>query len=440
MFKNNHVKDLNKIAIPLIIQSISGLLIALVDQMMVGRISSVAIGAIGTVSALLYTISGILGSTSVVLNVRGSRCIGKGDDEGFLHEFTSTIILNLILGLIIFMALFSLKNVILIYIFGFQGEILEEAIKYLNIMSSSVLVQLLLFNFGAIFRITKNTKWILIFSTLSSVLNIVLDYLLIFGNFGFPKLGTTGNAIGSIIALLFNLISYIFLCRKYLKVKYTLLKTYIKRIKQIIIESLPFMGQEVLEDSIFINAINAIISRIGAADLSAYLILAQIINMLLMPMYMYGSAILTLVSESDGEKNIEHLKRIPKTAINLSMCIYLILAFLAMIFRENIPKMFTEDPEIVFKILSWMLLMLVVHIFSPFSTVYKYSLQAVDESKFVLYTSAVINIIIFIGMIVFIYVFRMNIYGVFISLFFNYMLQYLVYRRKYNLHRSKIHV
>jgi len=432
MMKNSYIKDLNKIALPLIIQSISGQLIGAVDQMMVGRISSAAIGAIGTVSSLLYMLSGILGSTSVVLNIRGSKCIGKGDENGFIEEFISTAILNIILGVIVLVSILLFKNIILIYIYGFKGEMLQEAIKYINIMSGSVLVQLLLFNFAAIFRIKKNTKWILIFSTSSAIINIGLDYLLIFGNFGFPKLGTIGNAIGSMAALLFNLVAYVIICRKYIKIEYNIIRKYIAKIKQIRIESLPFMGQEILEGSIFVIAIDAIISRVGADYLSSYKILAQIISILLMPMYMYGSAILTLVSQSEGERNIEHLRKIPKVSLMLSMTIYLSLAFIVMLFRQNISMMFTDNPQIVFNVVKLMLFLLIAHLFNPVSTVFKYSLQAVDESKFVLFGTAIINGVTFIIMIVFIYAFKLSIYGIFISLFLNYFSLYLIYRRRYN--------
>ena len=151
-----------------------------------------------------------------------------------------------------------------------------------------------------------------------------------------------------------------------------------------------------------------------------------------MPMYMYGTAILILISQS--EENSETLRKIPRAGIIISTSIYLILATLSWIFRENISLMFTDKTEVVSQMINLMLFLLIAHIFNPVSTVYKYSLQAVGESKFVLFRTAAINIVTFLVMIAFIYGFKLGIYGIygiFISLFLNYFILYLIYKIKF---------
>lgn len=62
------IKEINLIALPLLLQSITGLALGLVDQAMIGRISIEAFAAVGVIVALLYTITGILGSIAVAFN------------------------------------------------------------------------------------------------------------------------------------------------------------------------------------------------------------------------------------------------------------------------------------------------------------------------------------------------------------------------------------
>ena len=87
MLRNNTVKQLNTIAIPLIIQSISSLIISFTDQALVGRISIYAFSSIGVITTLLSFIAGILGFISVSFNIRASKLIGKNNLEEFKDEF-----------------------------------------------------------------------------------------------------------------------------------------------------------------------------------------------------------------------------------------------------------------------------------------------------------------------------------------------------------------
>lgn len=428
----NEAKELNNIALPLIIQSITGLIIGFTDQAMVGRISIFAYSAIGVVVSLLSLLAGILGYTSVVFNINGAKALGKEDTADFQDEFISCLILNILIGLAFFIIIILFKIPILSLLYGFKGKILDEAINYLNIMSVYILIELLLFNFSALFKIKKMTKWVLIGSTTSSIINVILDYGLIFGNLGLPKLGGKGAAIGTIVSLVINLLFYICICKNYIEFDYRKIDIYKYKIKNNIKESIPLMGQEVLEGSIFVITINAIISRIGVVELSAYLILTELINIILIPMYMYGSATLTLISQNDGKNDRKSLISIPKLSILISMIIYLFLSILFIAFREYLPQLITNDKKVILIASNLLIYIIISNIFNPFCTIYKYSLQSLNESKFVLINTAKVNFLSLFTMFFLIYTFKIEMYGIFISLFFNYVIVFIIYFKKYN--------
>ncbi|OON97846.1 MAG: hypothetical protein ATN32_05220 [Candidatus Epulonipiscium fishelsonii] len=80
IMKNYHmIKELNSIAIPLIIQSITGLCLGLIDQAMIGRISVISFGAIGIGISILSFLAGILGYISTSFNIKASRVLGKNN-------------------------------------------------------------------------------------------------------------------------------------------------------------------------------------------------------------------------------------------------------------------------------------------------------------------------------------------------------------------------
>ena len=61
----------------------------------------------------------------------------------------------------------------------------------------------------------NKTKYILYGNIISCVSNVLFDYILIFGKFGFPKLGIVGNAIGSVLSLILGIVFYIIIIKKY---------------------------------------------------------------------------------------------------------------------------------------------------------------------------------------------------------------------------------
>ncbi|ONI43371.1 hypothetical protein AN640_06405 [Candidatus Epulonipiscium fishelsonii] len=432
IMKNYHmIKELNSIAIPLIIQSITGLCLGLIDQAMIGRISVISFGAIGIGISILSFLAGILGYISTSFNIKASRVLGKNNTTAIKEYFLSSIVLNTIVGLLLGIFLVLGKRTLLMYIFGFEGEILEQACIYINIMSPYLILQLLLFNFSALLKIQKQTKWILISSTISTISNLILNYILIFGKLGMPILGIRGAAISTVISMFLNLSIYVYLSRSYIDFKINSLKTHLRNFKELIVTALPLMTQELLEGSIFIVGIQALISNIGVIELSSYLIVVQINNILLMPMYMYGTAILTLVSENLGKEDFAYIKNIPKVAGNLAFILYFIGGIICILYREYIPNLITNDVEVIAYASNLIPLILVSNLFNSKSTIYQYSMQAIDSGKDALFIATKINFIsLFIMLIIFI-VSNGSIMSIFIGLFINFTLLWIFYSRKY---------
>ncbi|WP_256861349.1 MATE family efflux transporter, partial [Bacillus cereus] len=238
-------------------------------------------------------------------------------------------------------------------------------------------------------------------------MNVILNYLLIFGNFGFPKLGISGSAIATIIALSINLIIYMYLCRKHLKITFQNIKIYINNLKFLCKKSTSLVGQEILEGGIFIIGVNAMIARTGDIQLSGYLLVSQILSIILIPMYMYSSAILTLVSERYGSKQLIDLKELPKVTLGLIMVFYMFLSIIFVFLKYEVVAFITNDTNLINYAASILTFIIIANVFNPLHNVYKYALQAIGQSNYVLIKTAIINLITFVMMIITIYVFNL---------------------------------
>ncbi len=386
------IQALNALAIPLIIQSISSMIISTTDQAMIGRISVSAFGAVGSVYQLIYMLVGIMGCTVIVFNINGSRALGRQDKESFREELISSLLLSLILGGILLVGIMVFHRSLLTGIFGFQGEILADAEAYLGIVKWSIVIQMLVFSFSTYFKVIQKTKHILWVSLAASVMNLLLDYVLIFGKLGFEPMGVRGAGYATVASLLMNLLVYIIMASGDIQFNFNRMTVYLSRIKLNFQASLPIMGLEVLESNVFMMVITAIVSRQGEVALASYLLIVQVVSILHMPMFMYASAALTLVSEK-MESNRQLVKSIPRLAVGCVLYFYGSLAILVFGFRESVFALINPNLNVVSLASSLFLVYLVANIMRIPSTVYSYALQAIGLSKFVLYRSALINAI-----------------------------------------------
>lgn len=432
-FKNkiNDIKSINSMAFPLILNSISSLIIGLVDQAMVGRISIFAYGAVGVVATTLYSISGILGMIGVSFNILGAQSKGLDDKDDLFNKTRITMALSLFIGVLFYIFILFFKVPILKICFGLDGEILNEAIKYINIYSMSVGLTLILFVFSALFKILKQTKWIFYGSLSASISNLILDYILIFGKLGFPKMGVTGAAIGSIIALLINVIIYIFAVRNtgILKLKVNDCKVYIKQLLKV---TTPLMGQEFLEGTLFNISIIAIISRIGVVEVAAYTLLWNVLNVLLMPMYAYSSASLNFVSEYSVGKYKKKLKTIPEICLMMSFLFYIVISLVYIVFKTPVLGLMTNNITIINFAGAYIILAIFTQFFNFPHSIYKYSLQGISEERWVFIVSLIVNIISMTIIICLVFIFKMTLSGIYIGIGINYLLLCILFYYKYN--------
>ncbi|HBV83505.1 MAG TPA: MATE family efflux transporter [Lachnospiraceae bacterium] len=437
--KSRHVKELNKFAFPLIIQNITGMLIGLVDEMFIGRISAEAYGAIGIMVALMNLLAGIFGNVAVTFNIEGAKKRGENDTEGFDLYFISSIFIDIIIGIIYILAITFFSNQILGNLYGLSGDALHFAKTYAFITCPYMLLQLLIFTFNSYFKIEKKTKRLMWISIASTLINVFLDYLLVFGKFGLPRLETAGAALATIISVLLNAVALGIIIKKERKVHGNFLKNCFSPSIYLVKESMPLIGEELLEGSIFVIIINAIISNIGILEISSYLLIKYFMDIIMIAMYMYGTAELTLVSEKIGQNKYCDIKGLTIVGILISIVIYVVLSMIIIIFRDKVPMLISNETALIEGAAKLIFPMVLMNLFNPIQTILKYVLLACGKAKSVLYITALINavVLLYITMTYFI---GSKLYFVFIGLFINYFalsLIYAVYLRKFYF-RTKI--
>ena len=402
------------------------MLIGLVDEMFIGRISTEAYGAIGIMVALMNLLAGIFGNIAVTFNIEGAKKRGENDNEGVDLYFISSILIDIIIGVLYILIITFFSNQILGGLYGLSGEALHSARTYAFITCPYMMFQLLIFTFNSYFKIEKKTRNLMWISTVATIINVLLDYLLVFGKLGLPRLETVGAALATIISVLFNMAAIGIMIKKDNKIHTGFSKKCFQPSIYLIKESIPLIGEELLEGSIFVIIINAIISNIGITEISSYLLVKYIIDIILISMHMYGSAELTLVSEKVGQCKYRNIKELAIAGILISLLIYIILSMVIIIFRNKVPMLISNETDLIEYAAKLIMPMVLMNLFNPVQTILKYVLLACGKAKSVLYITALVNItaLVFIITTYFLYT---RLYLVFTGLFINYFLLSIIY-------------
>ncbi|MCK4541352.1 MAG: MATE family efflux transporter [Spirochaetales bacterium] len=206
-------KIIIRLAMPVILSQISLTMVQVVDTIFIGRLGHEALGAVSLVITLFWMLQtlGLGFATGITASI--ARMIGKGDEKSASLFFRSGTAGITLLGLFCVPPLFFFHNQIFTLI-RMPEDLFHPASLYFTTLIFFLPVLYMLTSTEAAFRASGDTKTPMVISFFMNGLNILLNWLLIFGNLGFPKLGIIGAALASGISYSLGLAILIFLSGK----------------------------------------------------------------------------------------------------------------------------------------------------------------------------------------------------------------------------------
>ncbi len=205
-------KTLLTLCVPIIIQNLLSTLINMVDTIMVGGLGEISVAAIGIANQYFFlynmALSGIIGGAGLFI----AQFFGKNDKENIRKVTALSIISAVILG-IVFSLIAILAPKFIINFFSNDKSVVNIAVDYFLIIGFCYPIIAIsnVFSMGS--RSIRNPKLGMICSSISLGINIILNYIFIFGKFGMPQLGASGAALATVISRIIELvllISYVY--------------------------------------------------------------------------------------------------------------------------------------------------------------------------------------------------------------------------------------
>lgn len=333
---------LYKMSLPIIISFLVQSVYNLVDSIFVARLSEKALTAV----SLCFPVQNImvafavgtgLGTTALL-----SRFLGMDDKKRVGVIATHGLILAAAS-----MAAFMLFGIFFTDFYAKSQSTDPEIIQY----TKDYLYVILLFCGGVFFQIffektlqsTGNTVYTMITQGTGAILNIILDPIMIFGLFGFPKLGVTGAALATVIGQTGgSLVGVYFHSKKNRDVNFIFrnLSFHMDNIKQIFSIGLPSVLISGI-GSVVLFFINNMLYTFGASAVAAYGIMYKLQSFSFMPMFGISNALLAIVSYNYGAKNKERIREAIKIAFVASFAIVGLSVVLMWIFSKQLFDLFS---------------------------------------------------------------------------------------------------
>ncbi|MDO9275343.1 MAG: MATE family efflux transporter [Lutibacter sp.] len=364
MYKRSNItfKGINKLAIPAIIAGIAEPLLSITDTAIVGNLRvnpTEALAAVGIAGSFISAMVWILAQTRSAISATISKYLGAKKLDEIASLPAQIIGINLILSLIIcFITLFFVEEIFRLY--NADGLVLNYAIDYYKIRAIGFPLALFVFSVFGVFRGLQNTYWPMIISIIGAVLNVVLDFILVFGIEGFiDPMNVKGAAWASVIAQAVMAILSLILLLKKTPFNLKLSFTFNKEIINLLGLSLNLMGRA-LALNVALYLANAYATKYGNNYIAAQTIAFQI--WLFFAFFIDGySSVGDIVSgKLLGEKNYKKLWRLSVKLSRYAIVVSIILTLFCVIFYFPIGRLFSKDPLVLqsFYDIFWMVLIM----------------------------------------------------------------------------------
>lgn len=353
---------INKLALPALIAGVAEPLLSITDTAIVGNIdnnATEALAAVGIAGSFLSALIWILAQTRSAISAIIAQYFGAKRLDEILTLPAQIIAINV--GLSVLLYLITIAFVEFIFrLYNAEGLILNYTVSYYKIRAIGLPLTLFVFSVFGVFRGLQNTFWPMVISITGMLLNIGLDFVLVFGIEGIiPAMHIEGAAYASVIAQAVMAIMALGLFLKKTPFRFTFQLPFNKEIKRLLMLSLNLFIRAV-SLNIAIYFANSYATAYGNNYIAAQTIAFQI--WLFFAFFIDGySSVGNIVSgRLLGEKDYKNLWLLSLDLSKYAVVIAFILAIVCFIFYNPIGNAFSNDNEVLeaFYAIFWIVLLM----------------------------------------------------------------------------------
>ena len=326
------------VALPVVLSQVGGSIVQLTDLFFVGRLGTIAIAATSFATSLYYLCFIVINGLMMSITPLAGNAYVNGNNGRLINLFQNIFVLCTVSTiLIVGFCCFLSQN---IDFFGQEAAVAELARPYFLTLGFSLIPYGFFFCFKQFFEGLGNTKIAMIITLIGCIVNIIFDYLLIFGKCGFPELGVLGAGIATFISRLIMPILYLIYMRLkpkwwYFFEHFSISRIEWKTLKDLVIIGIPISLQMLLEMAAF-TLTGIMAGWISSTAMAAHQITMNISSFAFMVVLGISAATTIRVSHQYGIKDYWATRMAVKASIHLMMIWEIITCSTMIIFRNEI--------------------------------------------------------------------------------------------------------
>lgn len=416
-----YIKKTYTMAWPSVIESFFVAFVGIVDSIMVSKLGEYAVAAVGLTTQPKFIGLALFIATNVAVSALVARRRGEEDKEGASKILLTALLFVLLAGILVSVICVIFANQIIQFA-GSAADTHKDAVIYFSIIMGGMIFNIISLVINAAQRGSGNTRIAMTTNLTSNLVNIVFNYLLIEGKFGFPAWGVKGAAIatvfGTVIACGMSIAS-LFKKDSFLNISYMIkkkLRPAIASFKQLYsLASNVFIEQILLR--IGFMTVSVMAARQGTSAFAAHQVGMNLMSL----SFSFGDgmqvAAVTLIGQSLGQKKEELAKKYGTICQRIGNAISVILSVLYLLFGELYFRMFfTEEATIQIGV-GIMRVMVLIVLMQVSQVIYMGCLRGAGDTRFTMIASTIsVTCIRPIMSYVFAYGLQMGIIGIWLGI------------------------
>ncbi|WP_153462294.1 MULTISPECIES: MATE family efflux transporter [Sediminibacillus] len=368
---------------PIFIEILLHMLMGNADTLMLSQYSDSSVAAVGVSNQVISVIIVMFGFVAAGAGVLVAQNLGAGKQDTAGAIAVTSLSLNLWFSLLLSIALFLFSKQIL-KIMDLPADLMGEAGVYLNIVGGLIFVQALIMTVSAVLRsygFTKDTMYVTIGM---NVLNIIGNYAVIFGPFGFPVLGVEGVAYSTIISrfLGFTVLLLLLLRRSEKTLPFTSFFAYKKQhIRDLLNIGIPSAGEQ-LSYNASQMVITYFIAQLGTMALTTKVYVQNIMMFIFLFALAIGQGTQILIGHLIGAGEVDTAYKHGIKSLQISIVISTFAAVVIYFASDFLLGIFTDNATIMEKGAALLLVTIILEPGRAFNLVVISSLRAAGDVRF----------------------------------------------------------
>ena len=338
-------RKLWQLAVPISLQSMMFSLLGLIDLMMVSHLGEIPVAAVGFGNRIFFFNMILIASLSGALSILAAQYIGAGQHDGVRRSLTQTLLASTGVTTIL-VILYLLFPSTVVSLAGNNSELLDLSRQYLMITAPSFLCTAVVIPLETLLRANNDAKSPTRIGLITILINIVLNYIFIFGAFGVEGMGVAGSALGTLLSRFFQMVILVWFIKS---VHFSMLPTRedvkktkpLKHWRKFISISLPMIFQDGLW-SFGVVLYNIIYASLGVNELAVMSAISSVEAILISLFIGFAIAASIILGKDLGASQFNRAWKESWSFMLIAPLVALLLGLALFIFRDSAVSIFSQ--------------------------------------------------------------------------------------------------